>query len=283
MNQILSLQGAVLGLLLISLILSIVTLVSSKANYKRLTKSQHLDKIALTNKYKSATDELHERMTMMGENYTSRFERLNERVRLLQKLETRQKGSNLVSASIRLTDKEYDKMQRSMYIVDKLESQLTLPKLTHTGTLTKGTSQSSGYDLHCVEDVTLSKGYQKLIATGVKLMLPPEFEAVVRPRSGLAAKYKLSVTNTPGTIDSDYRGEIKVILINHGNKTVHFHKGDRIAQLVILPKVNVLSTDKISDEQYITLELSEDDNVRGTGGFGSTGKSKNVKPNKRKQ
>lgn len=112
------------------------------------------------------------------------------------------------------------------------------------------------------EDVTLKVGERKIIPTGLRFAIPQGFEVQVRPRSGLAAKNGVTVLNTPGTIDSDYRGEIKVILINLGQEDFTVHNGDRIAQIVVAPVT--VGTFKEAD--------SLDDTERGTGGFGSTGK-----------
>jgi len=125
------------------------------------------------------------------------------------------------------------------------------------------TAQSAGMDLLCAEDndVVLEPGSRTMIATGIAIQLPSGFEAQVRPRSGLAAKHGVTVLNSPGTIDADYRGEIKVILINLGDKAVTFARGDRIAQMVIAPVTQATwsETDAL------------DDSARGSGGFGSTG------------
>ena len=122
---------------------------------------------------------------------------------------------------------------------------------------------ASGIDLFSAEEdtVEIDQGDRKLISTGIKIALPIGFEAQVRPRSGLAYRYGITVLNTPGTIDSDYRGVIKIILINHGKDKYFVNRGDRIAQLVI---------QKIF--QPILLEIKELDNTkRGKGGFGHTG------------
>lgn len=125
------------------------------------------------------------------------------------------------------------------------------------------TPQSAGMDLLSAEDgdVNLAPGKRAMIATGLAMQLPAGFEAQVRPRSGLAAKQGVTVLNTPGTIDADYRGEVKVILINLGDKPVTLSRGDRIAQMIIAPVTQ-------GDWREVdTLEESE----RGAGGFGSTG------------
>jgi dUTP pyrophosphatase len=111
------------------------------------------------------------------------------------------------------------------------------------------------------EEVLIGKGEIKLVSTGIKIALPIGFEAQVRPRSGLAYRYGITVLNTPGTIDSDYRGVIKIILINHGKERFIINRGDRIAQLVIqrIYQPVLVQTDKL------------DDTKRGIGGFGHTG------------
>jgi len=126
------------------------------------------------------------------------------------------------------------------------------------------TSGASGMDLMAFikEPVTLKPHKSCMIPTGISVAFPHEFEIQIRPRSGLAAKNNISVLNTPGTIDSDYRGEIKVILYNHGDKKFLINNTDRIAQVVLTPviKMNLVETDKLPET------------VRGEGGFGSTGK-----------
>lgn len=125
------------------------------------------------------------------------------------------------------------------------------------------TPQSAGMDLSAAVDVPviLAPGQRAMIPTGVSLALPPGHEAQVRPRSGLAAKHGVTVLNSPGTIDADYRGEIKVILINHGDASYVVERGQRIAQLVI------------ARYEIATWSVMEalDETERGAGGFGSTG------------
>lgn len=127
---------------------------------------------------------------------------------------------------------------------------------------TRATEGSAGYDLASNETVTLAADEWVLISTGLSLALPPGVAASVRPRSGLAAKHGITVLNTPGLIDPDYRGEIKVILYNAGNKPFWVNRGDRIAQLTF--------------EHFLTPNLEQADDLdhteRGTGGFGSTGR-----------
>jgi len=119
----------------------------------------------------------------------------------------------------------------------------------------------AGMDLRSVEDISLAPGKRALVHTGLVMMLPPMYEAQVRPRSGLALKNGITVLNTPGTIDSGYRGEVGVILINLGEETFNIKKGDKIAQVVIAPV-----TQPSVEECDIV-----DETDRGTGGFGSTG------------
>ena len=125
------------------------------------------------------------------------------------------------------------------------------------------TAQSAGMDLRAAvtEDVTIPPGEWRLIPVGIAIALPAGFEAQVRPRSGLAAKHGISCVNTPGTIDSDYRGELKVNLINHGKVDFNVKRGDRIAQMIIAPVTQAVW--QVAE----TLDETE----RGTGGFGSTG------------
>ena len=126
---------------------------------------------------------------------------------------------------------------------------------------TYATGGAAGMDVLAAEDVTLAPGARHAVATGLALAIPPGFEIQVRPRSGLALKHGISVPNTPGTIDSDYRGELKVILINHGAQAFEVRRGDRVAQLVLAPVVRAG-----------WVEVAElDETARGEGGFGSTG------------
>jgi dUTP pyrophosphatase len=123
------------------------------------------------------------------------------------------------------------------------------------------TEGAAGMDVLAAEDVTLLPGARHAVATGLALAIPPGYEIQVRPRSGLALKHGISVPNSPGPIDSDYRGELKVILFNHGADAFSIRRGDRIAQLVLAPVVRAswLKVDEL------------DETSRGEGGFGSTG------------
>ena len=125
------------------------------------------------------------------------------------------------------------------------------------------TSGSAGMDIHAMlaEAVTLHPGERRLIPTGLKIELPEGYEAQVRPRSGLALKHGVTVLNTPGTIDSDYRGEIGVVLINLGQEDFQVKNGDRIAQMVVAPFAQVKWNEV----------LILDNTVRGEGGYGHTG------------
>ncbi|QCI93746.1 dUTP diphosphatase [Novosphingobium sp. EMRT-2] len=123
------------------------------------------------------------------------------------------------------------------------------------------TAGAAGMDVVSAEDVTLAPGARHAVATGLAVAIPQGFEIQVRPRSGLALKHGVTVPNTPGTIDSDYRGELKVILINLGAEPFAIRRGDRVAQLVLAPVT-----------QASWLEVDElDETARGEGGFGSTG------------
>lgn len=137
--------------------------------------------------------------------------------------------------------------------VKKLTADALLPKYAHPG--------DAGADLFANEDKELQPGESAMIKTGISIELPPSTEAQVRPRSGLAAKHMITVLNTPGTIDEGYRGEVGVILMNHGKSSYKVEKGMKIAQMVVKPVITV-AVEEVE-------ELS--DTRRGEGGFGSTG------------
>ena len=141
-------------------------------------------------------------------------------------------------------------------LLKKLDSSVELPSYKTDG--------ASGMDLMAFikEPINLKPYTSCLVPTGISVAFSDEFEIQIRPRSGLAAKSSISVLNTPGTIDSDYRGEIKVILYNHGSNDFLINNKDRIAQMVLIPVVKM------------DLEETDDlpNTVRGKGGFGSTGK-----------
>ena len=141
-------------------------------------------------------------------------------------------------------------------LIKKLNSKVKLPNYKTDG--------SSGMDLMAFLDKPISILPQKseLIPTGLSIAIPNNTEVQIRPRSGLAIKNNISVLNTPGTIDSDYRGELKVILYNHGNKEFIVNNQDRIAQMVLVPII------KANFEEVENLP----ETIRGEGGFGSTGK-----------
>ena len=141
-------------------------------------------------------------------------------------------------------------------LIKKLDPSVELPSYKTDG--------ASGMDLMAFvkEPINLKPQTSCLVPTGISLAFPSEYEIQIRPRSGLAAKSSISVLNTPGTIDSDYRGEIKVILYNHGDNDFLINNKDRIAQMILTPviKMNLEETDNLPET------------VRGEGGFGSTGK-----------
>tara|TARA_B110000495_G_C22914772_1_gene534276 strand:- start:218 stop:655 length:438 start_codon:yes stop_codon:yes gene_type:complete len=141
-------------------------------------------------------------------------------------------------------------------LIKKLQKNILLPEYKTEG--------SSGLDLlACIENqIQLKPREKELIPTGIAVAIPNDFEIQIRPRSGLAAKNGITVLNTPGTIDADYRGEIKVILINLSDKIFTINKNDRIAQMVICPIIKGILEEV--DELPKT--------IRGSGGFGSTGK-----------
>jgi len=137
--------------------------------------------------------------------------------------------------------------------VKRLSSSATLPARAHPA--------DAGLDLHSAVDLDIPPGETRLVGTGLAFELPPGTEAQVRPRSGLALTHSVTVLNTPGTIDEGYRGEVGVILINHGRRVFEVRRGMKVAQLVVQPTltVEIVAVDALSDTS------------RGTGGFGSTG------------
>ena len=141
-------------------------------------------------------------------------------------------------------------------LVKKLNLKAELPKYKTEG--------SSGMDLKAFieKSIIIKPQNSELIPTGLSIAIPKDTEVQIRPRSGLAAKSRVSVLNTPGTIDSDYRGEIKIILFNHGKEEFTINNGDRIAQMILMPVL------KAEFEEAKELPKT----VRGSGGFGSTGK-----------
>ena len=135
----------------------------------------------------------------------------------------------------------------------RLSPDAVLPAYAHPG--------DAGMDIRSVDDLEIAPGARALVHTGLVMMLPPGWEAQVRPRSGLALKHGVTVLNTPGTIDAGYRGEVGVILANLGDAPFAVRKGDRIAQVVVAP----VTTAAIEETDVV------DDTDRGGGGFGSTG------------
>ena len=135
----------------------------------------------------------------------------------------------------------------------RLSPDAVLPAYAHPG--------DAGMDVRSVDDLEIAPGARALVHTGLVMMLPPGWEAQVRPRSGLALKHGVTVLNTPGTIDAGYRGEVGVILANLGDAPFAVKKGDRIAQVVVAP----VTTAAIEETDVV------DDTDRGGGGFGSTG------------
>ena len=140
-------------------------------------------------------------------------------------------------------------------LIKRLSKEVPLPKYETDG--------SSGLDLAAFVDknIEIKPGKSNIIPTGLAVAIPKDFEIQIRPRSGLAAKNQISVLNTPGTIDADYRGELKIILINLSNKSFIVEKGLRVAQMVLCPIVKA----KLKEVESL------EDTKRGSGGFGSTG------------
>jgi len=141
-------------------------------------------------------------------------------------------------------------------IIHKKDADLPLP--------TYASEDAAGMDLYAAieENIIIRPGERKIVPSGISISLPKNFEAQIRPRSGLAAKNGITVLNTPGTIDADYRGEIKIILINLGQEDFTIERGMRIAQMIIAPYVKV----NLNEVANLNIE-----SARGTGGLGSTG------------
>jgi dUTP pyrophosphatase len=139
--------------------------------------------------------------------------------------------------------------------IRRLHPDATIPRYAY------GPAEDAGMDLCSVESATLAPGETKLIATGLAIELPPGYDAQIRPRSGLALKYSITLPNSPATIDPGYRGEIRVILLNLGRAPFEIQPGERIAQMVIA---------KYESVEWEESDLSE--STRGAGGFGSTGR-----------
>ncbi|MBE6398210.1 MAG: dUTP diphosphatase [Lentisphaerae bacterium] len=135
----------------------------------------------------------------------------------------------------------------------RIDPAAMLPSYAHPG--------DAGMDIRSIEDLVIDPGARKLVRTGLVMMLPPGYEAQVRPRSGLALKNGVTVLNTPGTIDEGYRGEVGVVLANFGSEPFRIEKGSKIAQIVVAPCT------RAEIEETVEIDSTE----RGEGGFGSTG------------
>ncbi len=137
--------------------------------------------------------------------------------------------------------------------IKRLREDAVIPTYAH--------ESDAGVDLYAAESYVLKSTERKLVSTGISIALPPGYEAQVRPKSGLALQHGISIVNTPGTVDADYRGEIGVILINLGNEDYKIEKGKKIAQMIF---------NKVEHAEFEVVDTLPD-TVRGAGGFGSTG------------
>ncbi len=145
-------------------------------------------------------------------------------------------------------------MEKLKVFFEKIHKDAIIPNYAHEG--------DAGMDLYSVEEIVIESGASALVHTGLKMQLPKHTEGQVRPRSGLALKHQITLLNSPGTIDEGYRGELGIIVINHGKEAFTVEKGMKIAQMVIAPVLQ------------ITIEESdnlEENTVRGENGFGSSG------------
>lgn len=161
---------------------------------------------------------------------------------------------SLMESEIDIFQQQEEKLEPKVLKIKLLNEKAKLPQSAHQG--------DAGLDLFSTSEIVIEPGESSLISTGISIGLPPETEAQIRPRSGLALKHQVTVLNTPGTIDQGYRGEIGVILINHGKSPFQVEIGMKIAQMVIKPVLSV--------QVKSVGELDETD--RGVGGFGSTGR-----------
>ena len=139
--------------------------------------------------------------------------------------------------------------------IQRLSERAILPAYAH------GPQEDAGLDLHALDDAMLEPGSPRLVPTGIRIEVPPGYEAQIRPRSGLALNHAITLPNSPATIDPGYRGEIRIILLNLGREPYQVHAGDRIAQLII---------SRYEQIEWEEAELS--DTRRGAGGFGSSGR-----------
>ena len=139
--------------------------------------------------------------------------------------------------------------------IQRLSERAILPAYAH------GPQEDAGLDLHALDDATLEPGSPRLVPTGIRIEVPPGYEAQIRPRSGLALNHAITLPNSPATIDPGYRGEIRIILLNLGREPYQVRAGDRIAQLII---------SRYEQIEWEEAELS--DTRRGAGGFGSSGR-----------
>lgn len=137
--------------------------------------------------------------------------------------------------------------------LNRLDAGLPVPAHAREG--------DGGVDLYAREDAVLAPGERAVVPTGIAVAIPAGYAGLVTPRSGLAARSGIGVVNAPGVVDSGYRGEIKVILVNHGSETVTITRGDRIAQLVVVP---------VATQEFVEVDVLPE-SERGAGGFGSTG------------
>ncbi|MBW2989191.1 dUTP diphosphatase [Candidatus Woesearchaeota archaeon] len=137
--------------------------------------------------------------------------------------------------------------------IEKIKDNAIIPQYAHKG--------DAGLDLYSTEDYVVNPGERVLVSTGIRIAIPAGYEAQVRPKSGLALKQGISICNTPGTVDSGYRGEIGCIVINHGNEEFRVEKQKKIAQMVF---------NKVEEAEFEEVD-GLDDTSRGEGGFGSTG------------
>jgi len=174
---------------------------------------------------------------------------------------------DIINPDIKYTVEDFNKEFANTATTDAHLINVNLVNTSNNPTPEYATAGSSGFDLRAslAESIVIPAGQRAIVPTGLFFEIPANFEIQIRPRSGLAAKNGVTVLNTPGTIDSDYRGEIKIILINLGSEDFQVNNGDRIAQAVV---ASVLGKNIIKLTQVDSIST---DTTRGSGGFGSTG------------
>lgn len=229
--------------------------------YPKLT--ENLNKVYGSREYQNGIAA--QLMYMTPFDYEKEMEGYQGFLKLLEELDTTPEKKNFLKL---LVDKSYDAMlkyekdpsEHIRVVIKKLNEDAIIPSYAHTG--------DAGADLYALEDTTAMAGGVTFVHTGIAMKIPKGYEGQIRPRSGMSAKTKIRVANTPGTIDCNYRGEVQILVDNYGNAPYIIKKGDRIAQIVF----NKVPTADFEEGEVET----ENDNTRGEKGFGSSGTAEKV-------